>query len=737
MTATAPTPAATHEFVPAAGPTTRHVHACPLCEAMCGLVIETQGTEVTSIRGDADDPFSRGHVCPKAVALKDLHEDPDRLRQPMKRIHDRWEPVSWKEALDFAADGLKTVQRMHGVDAVATFAGNPTVHSVGASLFLPQFIRALKTRNRFSATSVDQLPHHVAAATMFGHPLLIPIPDIDRTQHFVIIGGNPMASNGSLMTAPDVGKRLKAIRARGGKVVVIDPRKTETALVADEHYFIRPGADVFLLLAMLHVILKEGLDRPSRARELADGYDELWKACSAYTPERVSHATGLPAGSITAIARDFANAPSAALYGRVGVSMQEYGGVACWLITAINLVTGRLDEPGGVMFTTPAIDPVRGRGGYSPDTIGRYKTRVRGLPEYMGEFPVAALAEEMEQDGEGQIRALVTHAGNPVLSTPNGGRLDRALEGLEFMVSIDFYINETTRHADIILPPVGPLERDHYDIVFHTLAIRNTAKYAKPLFDPPAGTMPDWKILSELTERMQPGWSWGAFKSRFTTRAIRKLGVRGLLDRELAHGPYAHGTPDGGAGLTTKSLLEQPHGVDLGAMKPMLPGRLRTKGGRVHAAPKAVLADLPRVAKGLETASERHEGVLMLIGRRELRSNNSWMHNSARLVKGKLMCTLLMHPADAARRHVVDGETVVVISRVGAVDVPVELSEEMMPGVVSLPHGWGHGRAGVKLRTAVSHPGVSINDLTDDERVDQLCGTAGFSGTRVTVERVG
>jgi anaerobic selenocysteine-containing dehydrogenase len=735
MTATAPTPAAAHEFH-AASPTTKNVHACPLCEAMCGLVIETDRQTVVSIRGDDDDPFSRGHICPKAVALKDLHEDPDRLRRPMKKVHGKWEPVSWKEALDFAAEGLKSVQKLHGPDAVATFAGNPTVHSVGASLFLPLFLRALKTKSRFSATSVDQLPAHVAAATMFGHPLLIPIPDIDRTQHFVIIGGNPMASNGSLMTAPDVGKRLKAIRARGGKVIVIDPRRTETALVADEHHFIRPGADVFLLLAMLHVILKEGLDRPSRARELADEYDELWAACKSYTPERVATATGMKPGQITSIARDYANAPSAALYGRVGVSMQEYGAVSLWLITALNLVTGRLDEPGGVMFTKPAIDPVSGKGGYSPDNIGRWKTRVRGLPEYMGEFPVAALAEEMETDGAGQIRALVTHAGNPVLSTPNGGRLDRALEGLEFMVSIDFYINETTRHADIILPPVGPLERDHYDVVFHALAIRNTAKYAAPLFDPPAGTMPDWKILSELTERLQPGWNWAAIKSRFTTRAIRRLGVRGLLDRELAKGPYAASTPSGGEGLTVASLEKRPHGVDLGAMVPMLPDRLRTKSGRIHAAPRALLADLPRVAHGLEVAQEKHEGVLLLIGRRELRSNNSWMHNSERLVKGKARCTLLMHPDDAAHRHLVDGQMVLIISRVGAVEAPIEVSDAVMPGVVSLPHGWGHGRAGVRLKTAVANAGVSINDLTDDERVDKLVGTAGFSGTRVTVERL-
>ena len=737
MTATAVAPeVAAHAAAPAPR-TTKHVHACPLCEAMCGLVIETEGRTVTSIRGDADDSFSRGHICPKAVALKDLHEDADRLRKPMKKVNGAWVEVGWDEALDFAAAGLRAVQAKHGNNAVATFAGNPTVHSVGATLFFPYLVRALRTRNRFSATSVDQLPHHVAAATMFGHPLLIPIPDIDRTQHFLVFGANPMASNGSLMTAPDVGKRLKAIRARGGKVVVIDPRKTETALVADEHYFIKPGADVFLLLALLQVVFAEGLTRESAALALADGVDELRAVVAPYTPERVSAATGLSAEGIRKIARDFAKAPQAAAYGRVGVSMQEYGAVSVWLISALNLVTGRVDVPGGVMFTKPAIDPIAEKGFYSSSKIGRWKSRVRGLPEFLGELPVAVLSEEIETPGEGQIRALVTHAGNPVLSTPNGGRLDRALDQLEFMVSIDFYLNETTRHASVILPPVGPLERDHYDVVFHTLAIRNTAKYAAPLFAPEPGAMPDWLLLSKLTERMQAGWNWKAFRARLLTRGLRRRGIRGVIDHELTKGPYARGTPDGGAPITIASLEQQPHGIDLGALVPMLPARLRTANGRIAAAPAAVLADMPRVATGLEAALATGDGSLALIGRRELRSCNSWMHNSERLVKGKHQCTLLMHPRDAASRQLVDGQVAQVISRVGAVEAPVELSEAMMPGVVCLPHGWGHARPGVQARVAVAHAGVSINDLTDDERVDRLCGTAGFSGTRVTVGRVG
>ena len=709
-------------------------HGCPLCEAMCGLVIETQGAAVTGIRGDIDDPFSRGHICPKAVALTDLHTDPDRLRTPMIRTGDQWRAVGWDEALDFAANGLTRVQREHGRDAVATFAGNPTVHSLGAMLYYPDFNRSLRTKNRYSATSVDQLPHHVAAATMFGHPLLIPIPDIDRTQHLLMFGANPHASNGSLMTAPDVAKRLKAIRQRGGKIVVVDPRKTETAEHADAHHFIKPAADAFLLAALLHVVFAEGLTRRSRAGDLADGWDTIKELVAPWTPERVADATGIAPAVTRQIARDFALAETAACYGRVGVSMQEFGGLGCWLISALNLVTGRVDEPGGVMFTKPAIDPIDGKAGrYSSSTIGRWKSRVRGLPEFMGELPVATLADEMETPGAGQVRAFVTHAGNPVLSTPNGGRLEKALERLDFMVSIDFYINETTKHAHVILPPVSQLERDHYDLTFHVLAIRNTARYSPPLFAPKPSERTDWQILSALTERMQAGGGWAGFKARWVTRAKRQLGPRGMVDRGLKAGPYANGGTPSGEGLSLVQLERAPSGIDLGALVPMLPQRLKTANGRIALAPAAITPDLARLEAALARFAAPRNGALSLIGRRELRSNNSWMHNSERLVRGKRSCTLLMHPADAQSRGLRDGVKATVRSRVGAVDAEVETTEAMMPGVVCLPHGWGHNRKGTRQGVATAHAGVSINDLTDEMQVDALCGTAGFSGTAVRV----
>ncbi len=709
-------------------PVTRHFRTCTLCEAMCGIVVSTDGPRVTDIRGDPDDPFSRGHICPKAVALQDVHDDPDRLRRPMRRQGTEWKEVPWDEALDEAAARLTAVQRAHGRDAVATYSGNPTVHSSGAMLFAPDLLRALRTRNRFSATSVDQLPHHVAALLMFGHALLIPIPDIDHTGHLLMFGANPAASNGSLMSAPGVMDRIRAIRARGGRVVLLDPRRSETAGLIDAHHFIRPGSDALLMLSLLHVIFADGSVRVASYNAYLDGLDALREIVAAFPPERVSDATGVSADDIRLIARDFAAAPTAVAYGRVGVSMQEFGGLACWLISALNVVTGRLDARGGAMFTTPAIDILRadqrGRGGVR---FGRWKSRVRGLPEFAGELPVSALAEEIETRGEGQVRALLTHAGNPVLSTPNGSRLERALGQLEFFVAIDFYINETTRHAHLILPPTFALERDHYDLVFHTLAVRNTAKYSPAIFPRPADARHDWEILSALTSRLSHSLS-----ARAKAAALARLGPRGMLDIALRQGPYGAGFFPFRRGLRLRTLDENPHGVDLGPLQPSLPGRLRTADRRLHLAPMLFRGDIARLNASLAAAASG-DGTLALIGRRSLRSNNSWMHNSDRLVRGPNRCTLQMHPADAAARGVKDGDDVRISSRVGSVVAVVEVTNVVMAGVVSLPHGWGHGRAGTRLTTANVHAGVSINDLTDDQRLDTLTGNASFSGVPVTV----
>jgi anaerobic selenocysteine-containing dehydrogenase len=711
-----------------------HYRTCHLCEAICGVEIRLKGHEILSIRGDDADPFSRGHICPKAIAIKDIHEDPDRLRQPVKRIGNGWQTVSWDEALDEVAARLVAIQAKHGNDSVATYFGNPQVHSYGALLGGTQLARTLRTYSRYTATSVDQLPHHFAAYFMYGHQLLIPVADLDRTQFLLAIGANPVVSNGSLMTAPDVTRRLKAIRNRGGRIVVVDPRRTETAQLADEHHFIRPGSDALFLLALLNVIFSERLANPGRLAAHARGLDEVERLCSAYPPERVSAATGIAAEPVRLIARRFAAAESAVCYGRMGASTQRFGALAQWLIQVINFVTGNLDRAGGAMLTRPAFDAIGLASGMGQrGAFNRRQTRVRGLPEFGGEFPVVALAEEILTPGEGQIRALLTSAGNPVLSTPNGPQLEKALASLEFMVSVDFYINETTRHADIILPPTFALERDHYDMIFHAIAIRNTAKYSRPLFPPPPGTRQDWQIFDELKRRIEARdpTRRGSWRSRVLSRWMTP---RRSLALGLRIGPYGAGWNPLAKGLTLGRLARQVHGMDLGPLEPCLPQRLATTDKRIELAPQPLLGDIARLDALLAPEHAGASGEMLLIGRRDLRTNNSWMHNSRRMVKGPQRCTLMMNPADAAQRGIANGSLARVASRVGAVEIPVEITDELMPGVVSIPHGWGHHRSGMRMAVASEHAGVSVNDLTDENFIDALCGNAALNGVPVTVQ---
>lgn len=712
-----------------------HYRTCHLCEAICGVEIRVRGEEIVSIRGDREDPFSRGHICPKAVALKDVHADPDRLRQPVRRTSNGWERISWNEAFDEVAERLVATQQAHGRDSVATYFGNPMAHSYSALLSGTLFSRALRSHSRYSATSVDQLPHHFAALHMYGHQLLIPVPDLDRTSFLLVIGANPVTSNGSLMSAPAMARRLKELRARGGRLVVVDPRRTETARLADTHLFIRPGTDALLLLGVLHVLFSGQLARPGRLERISKGWHELHQAAAAFPPERVADACGIGAGDIRRLARDFAGAPSAACYGRMGASTQRFGALSQWLIQVLNITSGNLDRPGGTLFTQPAFDLVEFAAGIGQrGHYDRRRTRVRGLPEFSGEFPVAALAEEILTPGEGQVRALVTAAGNPVLSTPNGTQLERALERLDYMVSIDFYINETTRHANVILPPTFALERDHYDLVFHALAIRNTAKYSLPLFAAGADARHDWEIFSELRERIER-LDPSRTGSLYVRWLMRWMNPRRALARGLRFGPYGPGWNPFGAGLTLGRLAREPHGVDLGPLKPALPERLATPDRLIRLAPAPLLGDLARLEQRLtNTQPGGGNGRLELIGRRDLRTNNSWMHNSRRLVKGPARCTLMMHPKDAARRAIADGALVRVSSRVGSVEIPVQVTDEVMPGVVSIPHGWGHHRPAVRLRVASRHAGVSVNDLTDEQALDELCGNAALSGVPVVVE---
>ncbi|TEI32539.1 molybdopterin oxidoreductase family protein [Pseudomonas aeruginosa] len=697
---------------------TLHYRACHLCEAICGLAIETESDEggvprIRSIKGDPQGSFSRGHVCPKAVALQDIQDDPDRLRQPLRRVGSEWQPIGWDEAFALVASRLGEIRERHGNDAVAVYQGNPSVHNYGLMTHSNYFLGLLKTRNRFSATSVDQLPHHLVSQQMYGHGLLIPIPDIDHTDFMLVLGGNPLASNGSIMTVPDVEKRLKALKARGGRLVVVDPRRSETAAIADRHLFIRPGQDAALLLGILNTLFEEHLGRPTPLP--VDGLERVREAVAVFDAESMSVRCGVPAESIRQLARDFAAAERAVCYGRMGVSTQAFGTLCQWLVQLINLVTGNLDRVGGALCTSPALDLVASTSGGHFD---RWRSRVSGLPEYGGELPVAALAEEILGEGEGQVRALVTVAGNPVLSTPNGRRLEQALDGLEFMLSIDLYINETTRYADLILPPTAPLEHDHYDTTFNVFAVRNVTRFNEAVLPRPEGALHDWEIFVGLAR---------AFAARNGLELKPTLEPQQMIDLGLRAGAYGDRSEHR---LSLATLREHPHGIDLGPLRPNLAPRLKTVGQRIQAAPPLFVDDLQRFAAQPLPASDQ----LLLIGRRHVRSNNSWMHNYHRLVKGKPRHQLLMHPRDLEGRGLVDGQRVRVRSRVGSVEVEVAASSEMMPGVVSLPHGWGHARPGVQLAIARAQAGASANDLTDERHLDLLSGNAALNGLPVEVE---
>ncbi len=692
-----------------------HYRTCNLCEAMCGLEIQYQDREVLTIKGDKQDPFSRGHICPKAVALKDIFEDPDRLKYPVKKTENGWEEISWDAAYGEVVTRIQGIQQEHGKNAVGIYQGNPNVHNTGAMLFGAGFVKSLKTKNRFSATSTDQLPHHFAAYYMLGHFFLLPVPDIDRTDFLLILGANPMVSNGSIMTAPDIGHRLKAIQERDGKIIVIDPRKTQTAKKADQHIFVQPGKDVFLLLSIIQVIFKEGLVQLDRLGAYTVGVATLQEVVRPYTPEKTASITGIPAEITRTLALDFAKAEKAVCYGRLGVSTQEFGGLCQWLVNALNIITGNFDEEGGAMFTLPAIDNVAflAQKG-SLGSHGRWKSRVSGQKEFSGELPNSVMAEEILTPGEGQIKAMVTVAGNPILSTPNGQQLDEAFSKLEFMLAIDIYINETTRHADIILPPTTGLECSHYDTVFHTLAIRNTSKYSEALFEKEDKQRHTHEILQELTSRLS-----GKLNNNFTPEM--------MLTGGMQMGPHAKD------GLSFDKVKKEPHGIDLGPLTSVFPNRLFTKDKILQLAPKVFLEDMARVQVIFETTHKDDTFPFQLIGRRLLRSNNSWMHNSYRLVKGGNACTALIHPEDAATLGLKDGEMVTIASRVNSVKIACEISDEVMRGVVSIPHGFGHDKEGIRLSIAQAHAGVSINDLTDEKCQDVLTGNAVLNGVPVGI----
>ncbi len=723
---------------------TRIVHkTCNLCEAMCGLRIEVEGhgpaTQVKAIRGDPDDPLSHGAMCPKAMGLAELQTDPDRLRTPLRRTPSgAYEEIGWDAALAECSERLADIQLRDGNDAVATYLGNPGAHNIGIILYLTGLYSALGSGNRYSASSLDQNPKHAASLLLYGNILSIPVPDVDHTDFLLMLGANPVVSNGSLMSAPGFRRRLRALQARGGKLVVVDPRRSETAALADQHIAIEPGRDPLFLAAIAHTLVDEKLGRASHLEGRVDGRDALAHALAPFAPERVADALGMPAEGLRGLTRAFAAAERAACYGRFGTCMGAYGTLSNWLMDVINLLSGNLDRVGGSLFPKPAADlaallELRG----APGEFGTRRTRVRGAPCFGDEAPTACLAEEITTPGPGQIKGMVTLAGNPCLSAPNGGALTRAFASLEFHVAIDFYLNETTRHAHIILPPTASLEHDNHEILFHGFAVHNTAKYSPVVIPPQPGQREDWEILSALALGIAARKQRNPLARAALARAERFVPApRRALDWLLRIGHYGDGFKPWRTGLRLRDLEAAPSGIDLGPLAPRLDAMLAETGRRIDLAPPRILAELARL-EGDHAATPRAADELLLIGRRDPRTNNSWGHNWPLSAAGRERCTLQMHPQDAAARGLSDGARARIRSRVGEVEAPVEVCERIRPGVVSLPHGWGHDAPGTRMRIAATRPGVNCNALTDDAPLEGIVSNAILNGVPVRVEAAG
>ncbi len=738
-----------------------HFRTCHLCEAMCGIEITVDDGQVSRIRPNPDDVWSQGYICPKGTTLGDLHHDPDRLRRPLVRRgkSEEFVEVSWSEAFEEIERRLQPVIERHGLDAVTAYIGNPTAHNFSLSRYVGAFIPMSGIPRIYSSGTVDQWPKNVAVALLYGGMWTIPTPDLDRTDYLIVMGANPHASQGSLLAASDVMGRLRKIRERGGKVVVIDPRRTGTAKIADEWLAIRPGADAALLLAWVQVLFDEGLVDPGALKDRLEGVEEIGRLCREFTPEAVEDFCGFDAGTIRRLARELAAAPAGAVYGRIGTCNQEFGTLASWLVEVVNILTGNLDRPGGSMFSNPiswsltTLRPPEFADGWE---FGRWHSRVRGAPEVLGQVPVSCMAEEIATPGEGQIKALICIAGNPVLSAPAASKLDAALPELECMIAVDNYLNETTRHAHVILPGLSPLEQPHYDELMWNWSVRNAGKYAPPLFAPEEGRPHEWQILLALAALCQGQKAadvdtsllddlfFGGVVALVTQRESSPVygkepaeiiaesdgrGPERMLDLTIRTGPWGEGYGTNPEGLTLAKLRELPNGIDMGPLEPRLPDLLETPDGKINLAPEYITADLERLFQRLG----RNDDGLVLVSRRHVRSKNSWMHNLAPLMTGKDRCTMQIHPDDASRVGVEDGALARIVSSEGSLEVPAEVTEEIRPGVVCLPHGWGHDKKGARLSVASKHPGVCNNVLAPGELVDVLSGNAVVNGIPVEV----
>ncbi len=726
---------------------------CPTCEASCGLRLEVDRDRrrVISVKGDPEDVRTRGYVCAKSQAFRYIYEDPERLRRPVRRVGDEWREIGWEEALDEVAGRLREVRDRHGKDAIAMYYGNPNGHNFHTQLYTQLFIAMLDTERFFSAGSVDQQPQNLVCELLFGDPWMFPVPDLARTDYFVCMGANPVVSQGSLLGVADARGQIEAIGGRGGRVVVIDPRRTETAEIADRHLFIRPGTDALLLFAWVNELFATDSVDLGRLAAFTDGVDAVRQLAAGFTPEAVAGATGVAPAELRRLVREFAGADAPVLYGRIGLCTQEFGTLASWLVYVINILTGRLDAVGGSLFGRPATGQFEPTGEEHTLQYGRFRSRARGFPEYMNMLPASCMAEELECAGEDAVHAMITVAGNPVLSVPNGKRVGAALERLEFMVALDFYINETTRHADIILPSTTQLEHSNYEFLFAAWQQGNYARYSPAVFEPEPQSRHQYQLFLEILARMN-GMAAADLNAMMLDGMIARViaspafshlnaddirartaahgDAERLLDIMLRAGPYGDRFEEGAEGLSLERVKAEPHGIRLGELEPQLPRILRTPGGRIALVHELLSADVPRLRRRLE---EERPGML-LIGRRHIRDMNSWLHNIEQYVRGRNRCTLLVHPEDAGRIGLVDGGRALVRSGVGEQQVEVAVSDEVMPGVVSLPHGFGHGAGNTRQSVAASHhPGVSANDLVDDAPLDMPSGTSVVNGVAVEV----
>ena len=665
--------------------------------------------------------------------MEEVVNDHDRVLKPLRRKRDgSFEEVSWESALSDISARLSDVLDEHGKESVAWYMGNPGAFSYSHTLWAKGFLDAIGSPHYYTAGSQDVNNRFAASALLYGSPLVVPIPDLRRTDFLLMVGANPLVSHGSVLSAPRVREQLLGLEKRGGRVVVVDPRRSETAKQF-EHLPIRPDADAWLLLSLLQVVLDEGLADRGWLAEHAKGADELERLVAGHSPEDTESRTGVPADRARELARAFAEAPSAAAYGRTGSCLGRFGTLVSFLLDALNAVTGNLDSPGGAVFGRPpiALDDVAERVGLA--SYGKTRARFGDFPDVIGNLPASLLPREIETPGARQVKAMFVSAGNPVLSVPDGDAMERALGKLDLMVALDFYVNETTKHADYVLPTTTLYERDDVPIAFLGFFSQPFIQTTERVIEPRGESRQEWEIIDDLSRRMGL-----APYSIPALRAAAKLGFRPtpqrLVDLLLRTGPKGDLFGARRGGLSLDELRKHPHGLLLGEEieTGVLGDKVRHKGSRVHLAPPEIVEEMTRAesSNGDDPAYP-----LRLIGLRELRSHNSWMHNAPMLMRGGRVQALRVHPDDAAACGLEDGGEVSVESKSGAVTVPVKVTDEMMPGAVALPHGWGH-RGGWKL--ANEHAGANVNLLasSDPEDLERLAGMAHLNGIPVRLEPV-